>query len=79
MCVRFVSVERHALSYLADFEIPTHPGHMGALVDNDVRVGVRMLETSDRSTVDAARNVFSKLFWTAERVRITSVWRITKA
>ena len=52
---------------------------MGALVDNDVRVGVRMLETSDRSTVDAARNVFSKLFWTAERVRITSVWRISKA
>ena len=71
-----VSVERHAVSYLAGFTIPTHRGHMGALVDNDVRIGVRLLQPADRESVQAARKVFDELFWTAQRVRLTSVWQI---
>ena len=49
---------------------------MGALVDNDVRIGVRMLQPSDRESVEAARKVFDQLFWTAKRVRLTSVRQI---
>ena len=79
MCVfdsRVSRAARGVLLYLAGFTIPTHPGHMGALVDNDVRIGVRMLQQSDRESVQAARIVFDQLFWTAKRVRITSVWQI---
>jgi hypothetical protein len=32
------------VAYLADFCLPTHPGCIGALVDNDKRVGVLLLE-----------------------------------
>jgi hypothetical protein len=49
---------------------------MGALVDNDVRIGVRLLQPADRESVQAARKVFDELFWTAQRVRLTSVWQI---
>ena len=38
------AVERHAVAYLADFEMPTHPGYIGALVDNDKRIPVRLLQ-----------------------------------
>ena len=31
--------EHHAVAWLPDFTMPTHPGYVGALVDNDPRVG----------------------------------------
>ena len=31
--------ECHAVAWLPDFTMPTHPDHVGALVDNDPRVG----------------------------------------
>ena len=67
--------ERHCVAILADFYLPSHPYHRGAIVDNDKRVGVRMLNEDDR-TVNGARKVFDDLFWTAVSVRITSVWRV---
>ena len=45
--------------------MPTHPEHVGAIIDNDPRVSVRMLDDKDR-TVDGARKVFDDLFWTAQ-------------
>lgn len=72
------TVERHAVAFLADFEHPAYRYHYGALVDNDPRVSVRFLEPSDRASVTAARNVFDGLFWTAKKVIITSVWKVSK-
>ena len=60
----YLAEERHTVGYLSDFFIPTHPEYRGALVDNDKRVGVRLLEPSDR-TVEGARKIFDDLFWTA--------------
>ena len=37
-----------------------------------------MIEASDRATPEAARKVFDDLFWTATKVTITSVWKLTK-
>ena len=51
----------------------------GALIDNDKRVGIVMLEESDREDPQAARAVFNALFWTAHRVIITSVWQVMVA
>ena len=52
----FVAVEKHAVALLADFAMPTHPDFFGAIIDNDPRVGVRLLQPSDR-TVDGSRQV----------------------
>ena len=58
--------------------IPAYRNHLGALVDNDPRVEVRLLQPSDRASVAEARKVFDGLFWTATRVDITSVWQVSK-
>ena len=71
------TVERHAVAFLADFQHPAYRNHFGALVDNDPRVSVRFLEPSDRTSITAARNVFDGLFWTAKKVMITSVWKVS--
>ena len=71
-------VERHALAFLSDFKHPAYRNHFGALVDNDPRVAVRFLQPSDRASVVEARKVFDGLFWTATRVDITSVWKVSK-
>ena len=71
-------VERHALAFLSDFKHPAYRNHFGALVDNDPRVAVRFLQPSDRASVAEARKVFDGLFWTATRVDITSVWKVSK-
>ena len=71
------TVERHAVAFLADFQHPAYRNHFGALVDNDPRVLVRFLQPSDRASVAAARNVFDGLFWTAKKVMITSVWKVS--
>ena len=71
------TVERHTVALLTDFEMPTHPTHRGAIIDNDPRIPIRMLDDSDR-TKDGARKVFDSLFWTARHVRISSVWRLAK-
>ena len=71
------TVERHAMAFLADFQHPAYRNHFGALVDNDPRVSVRFLQPSDRASVAAARNVFDGLFWTAKKVMITSVWKVS--
>ena len=71
------TVERHSVAYLADFWMPTHPKNLGALVDNDKRIGVRLLDENDR-TLQGARDIFDGLFWTAQSVRITSIWTIKK-
>ena len=71
-------VERHALAFLSDFKHPAYRNHLGALVDNDPRVEVRLLQPSDRASVAEARKVFDGLFWTATRVDITSVWQVSK-
>ena len=70
------------MAYMADFELPTHPDHFGAIVDNDPRIGVLMLEESDRALLDGpqpyknAREVFAGLFPDAVKVRIDSVWEL---
>ena len=71
------TVERHAVAFLSDFQHPAYRNHFGALVDNDPRVSVRFLEPSDRASASAARNVFDGLFWTAQKVMITSVWKVS--
>lgn len=70
------TVERHAVALLAGFEVPTHPGHVGCIVDNDPRIPVLMLTAADRATPLAARAVFARLFKTATAVHITSIWKL---
>ena len=67
--------ERHCVAFLSDLTMPTHPGFKGAIVDNDKRVSVRLLQPEDR-TLEGSRKVFDQLFWTASEVRITSVWSV---
>lgn len=73
---RHCTEERHTLAFLAGFHMPSVPEGVGALVDNDTRVGIRLITESDRESKESARAVFDSLFWTAKSVRITSVWRI---
>jgi len=67
--------ERHTVALLNGLQLPTHPEYRGAIVDNDSRVGVRLLDENDRTT-EGARKIFDNLFWTAKSVRITSVWEV---
>lgn len=69
--------ERHAVAYLASQYMPAYPSKHGAIVDNDRRIGVRMLGPEDRLTKAGARAVFTDLFPMARRVNITSVWRLS--
>ena len=69
------SVERHCVTMLSEMSLPAYPDYMGALIDNDNRIGVRMLQEKDR-TKEGAKDIFNSLFWTAEEVRITSVWMV---
>ena len=71
------SGERHSVALLADFFMPKSPYHLGAIVDNDKRIGVRLLDEEDR-TVEGSRKIFDDLFWDAIEVRITSAWSISK-
>ena len=66
------------MTLLNDLQLPTHPNHRGAIVDNDSRVGVRILEESDRTT-EGARKFLDNLFWTAKEVRITSIWEVKRS
>ena len=65
-----------AVAFLAGFEVPTHPGHVGCIVDNDPSIPVLMLTAADRATPLAARAVFARLFKTATAVYITSIWKL---
>ena len=65
--------ERHCVSLLTDLEFDAYPGYRGAIVDNDKRIGVRMLDDTDR-TIIGSRKLFDSLFPFAKEVRITSVW-----
>ena len=70
--------ERHTIAWLPGFRLPAYPEHVGALVDNDVRLPIIMLREHDRG-VEESRELLNSLFWTAERVTITEVWRIQKS
>ena len=42
--------ERHTVALLNGLQLPTHPEYRGAIVDNDSRVGVRLLATQKEHT-----------------------------
>ena len=70
-----MAVERHCVSLLTDIELDAYPNRRGAIIDNDKRIGVRLLDETDR-TVDGSRKVFDSLFPFAAQVRITGAFKL---
>ena len=63
------------MSLLTDIELDAYPNMRGAIIDNDKRIGVRMLDETDR-TIDGSHKVFDSLFPFAEQVRIASAFKL---
>ena len=57
------SVERHCVTMLSEMSLPAYPNYVGALIDNDKRIGVRMLQEQDRT---------SRTFWARSQKKASS-------
>lgn len=68
------TIEKHCIAYLPAVYVSSKPTCRGALVDNDTRINVLMVDDTDR-TIDGARSLFDSLFPTAVEVRIRGVYR----
>ena len=68
------TTEKHCIAYLPAVYVSSKPTCRGALVDNDTRINVLMVDDNDR-TIDGARKLFDSLFPTAVEVRIRGVYR----
>ena len=73
--IHAMAVERHCVSLLTDIELDAYPNRRGAIIDNDKRIGVRLLDATDR-TIDGSRKVFDSLFPFAAQVRITGAFKL---
>ena len=68
--------ERHAVAFLAGMQVQGRGECCGAIVDNDPRIPVLLIEEKDRASPEAARAVFDALFCKAESVRITALFQL---